>query len=85
MRWDLCNVGVTVTVNVGSNPRGVAFDGTNIWVTNSSSGTVSTLNPVWNTVTATVTVGTYPWGVAFDGTNIWVTNSVSNTVSKIRV
>jgi DNA-binding beta-propeller fold protein YncE len=32
---------VTATVNVGSYPRGVAFDGTNIWVTNSGTGTVS--------------------------------------------
>ena len=85
MRWDLCNVGVTVTVNVGSNPVRVAFDGTNIWVTNYSSGTVSKINPVSNTVTATVTVGTNPSGVAFDGTNIWVTNVGSGTVSKIRV
>ena len=63
----------------------MAFDGTNIWVANSDSGTVSKINPVSNAVTATVNVGSYPRGVAFDGTNIWVTNVGSGTVSKIRV
>jgi YVTN family beta-propeller protein len=74
---------VTATVTVGSNPTAVAFDGTNIWVTNYGSGTVSKIDPVTDTVTATVTVGSNPNGVGFDGTNIWVTNYGSGTVSKI--
>ena len=82
IRWDTCNK-PTATVPVGTYPRGVAFDGTNIWVANYVSGTVSKVDPVSNTVTATVTVGTYPEGVAIDGTNIWVTNRGSGTVSKI--
>jgi len=32
-------------ITVGSNPYGVAFDGTNIWVSNSSTGTVSKMVP----------------------------------------
>jgi DNA-binding beta-propeller fold protein YncE len=32
---------VTATVTVDSGPVGVAFDGTNIWVANSNSNTVS--------------------------------------------
>jgi YVTN family beta-propeller protein len=63
----------------------VAFDGTNIWVTNERSDTVSKIDPSTNLVTATVTVGDGPRGVAFDGNNIWVANTNSNTVSKIRV
>jgi DNA-binding beta-propeller fold protein YncE len=44
LRWDLpaCQ---TSTVNVGDGPRGVAFDGTNIWVTNSGLDTVSKIVP----------------------------------------
>ena len=34
---------VTATVTVGANPYGVAFDGTNIWVTNNGSNTVTKL------------------------------------------
>jgi YVTN family beta-propeller protein len=82
LRWDRLR---GATIPVGADPRGVAFDGTNIWVTNTGSGTVSKINPTTNTVTATVTVGTNPEGVAFDGTNIWVANYGSNTVSKIRM
>jgi YVTN family beta-propeller protein len=75
---------VTATVTVGSNPTAVAFDGTNIWVTNYGSGTVSKIDPVTNTVTATVPIanavpdpnvfGFILAGVGFDGTNIWVTS-----------
>ena len=85
IRWDKCNK-PTATITGLNGPAGVAFDGTNIWVTNQGSGTVSKINPSTNTVTATVTVGSFgsgPSGVAFDGTNIWVTNRGSGTVSKI--
>ncbi|MFT4773544.1 MAG: YVTN family beta-propeller protein [Ilumatobacter sp.] len=80
LRWDLpaCQ---TVTVTVGDGPRGVAFDGTNIWVTNTVSGTVSKIDPD-GTVT-NLSVGSMPRGVAFDGTNIWVTNYGSGSMSKI--
>jgi hypothetical protein len=40
IRWDTCNKS-TATVTVGTSPCGAAFDGTNIWVTNNGSGTVS--------------------------------------------
>jgi YVTN family beta-propeller protein len=63
----------------------VAFDGTNIWVTNNDSNTVSKIDPSTNTVTATVTGLSNPLGVAFDGTNIWVANYGSGTVSKTRL
>jgi YVTN family beta-propeller protein len=75
--------GAAATVSVGSSPRAVAFDGTNIWVTSLGSGTVSKIDPATKTVTATVGVGTNPQGVAFDGTSIWVTNVGSGNVSKI--
>ena len=82
LRWDLpaCT---PATVTVGTSPWGVAFDGTNIWVNNFNSNSVSKINPTTNTVTATVTVGMNPVGVAFDGTNIWVANAGSANVSKI--
>jgi YVTN family beta-propeller protein len=82
-RWDRDRA-KPLTVAVATGPIGVAFDGTNIWVTNAGSSTVSKINPTTNTVTATVTVGTRPIGVAFDGTNIWVINNGSNNVTKLR-
>ena len=71
------------TIAVGNNPRGVAFDGTHVWVANLIDGSVSKIDAVTGGVVATVTVGAFPYGVAFDGTHIWVTNNGDGTVSKI--
>jgi len=72
------------TFSVGSQPLGVAFDGTNIWVANSGSNTVTKLKASSgaNLGTFNVTGGTLPVGLAFDGANIWVTTAGSNSVSK---
>jgi YVTN family beta-propeller protein len=68
---------------VDSGPFAVAFDGANIWVTNSGlSGTVVKLNASDGENLGTITVGSNPRGIAFDGANIWVANSASGSVSK---
>jgi YVTN family beta-propeller protein len=83
---------VTATVNVGSNPCGVAvsLDGKKVYVVNSGSNTVSLIDTATNKVTATVNVGNNPCGVAVtpDGKRVYVTNSGNysihrNTVSVI--
>jgi YVTN family beta-propeller protein len=78
----------TYTVNVGSNPYGVAVspDGTKIYVANRGDNTVSVINASDNT-TYTVNVGSNPWGIAVssDGTKVYVTNSGDNNVSVINV
>lgn len=86
---------VTATVNVGIQPKGVAFDpnGTKAYVTNSaysdgypgSTGTVSIIDTATNNVTATVNVGMYPYGIAVtsDGTKVYVVDTNYNTVSVI--
>jgi DNA-binding beta-propeller fold protein YncE len=60
-----------------------AFDGANIWVTNSSGSTVSKVRASDGTVLGTFNVGSHPQGLAFDGVNIWVANLFSNTVTKL--
>jgi hypothetical protein len=37
--------GAAATYPTGDGPSGVAFDGTNIWVTNEDGDTVSKVNP----------------------------------------
>jgi hypothetical protein len=67
------------TFSVPTAVYGVAFDGTNIWVTGSpyyvelraSDGKM--IGPLYNDDTA---------GVAFDGANIWVANTFLNRVDK---
>ena len=60
----------------------MAFDGTNIGVTNYGSDTVSKVNPATGSKVDYPT-GDGPLAVMFDGTNIWVTNYFSDTVTKI--
>ena len=84
LRWDL-DPGRPLTVGVGSQPRGIAFDGTNIWVTNSESDNVTKIDPTTGDVIGTYAVGDYPFGIAFDGTNIWVSNRDSETLSRLNV
>ena len=72
------------TIVVGPRPVGVAFDGTNIWVTIAGSNYVKRINAATGAVVgAPITVGAAPLGVAFDGTNIWVANTGSNYVTRI--
>ncbi|HOL72818.1 MAG TPA: hypothetical protein PLA43_18280 [Bryobacteraceae bacterium] len=68
---------------VGQGPRGVAFDGTHIWVANYFDRTVTKLRASNGSLVGTYPVGDLPEGVAFDGTHIWVANYNSNTVSKL--
>jgi hypothetical protein len=70
------------TFAVGGSPFGVAFDGTNIWVANGGSSTVTKLLASTGAVVGSYSVGSAPYGVAFDGTNIWVTGFYG-TVTKL--
>ncbi|MGA8763019.1 MAG: hypothetical protein WB562_09160 [Candidatus Sulfotelmatobacter sp.] len=82
LKWYGANT--TTSFAVGTNPRGVCFDGANIWVANYGSNTVTKLAANDGTVLGTFNVGTAPANVAFDGANVWVTNFGSNNVTKLR-
>jgi hypothetical protein len=52
-------------------PRGVAFDGKNVWV--SSQGGLYQFRPSDGTLLGTSTdVGTANWMMTFDGSNLWI-------------
>ncbi|MGG1618068.1 S-layer homology domain-containing protein [Paenibacillus sp. NRS-1781] len=74
-------------ITVGSEPNSAAFNpnGTQVFVTNRASGTVSVINPATDTVVGTITVGSQPHGVAFnsDGSKAYVANMSSSTLSVI--
>jgi len=63
----------------------VSPDGSNVYVANKNSNTVSVIATSSNMVTATIPVGGAPIGVAVtpDGGNVYVTNAGSNDVSVI--
>ena len=75
-------------MKVGANPDGIAItpNGSDAYVANILSNTVSVIKTSTNTVVKTVGVGNYPYGVAItpNGSDAYVTNAVSNTVSVIR-
>jgi len=71
------------TYTVGANPLTAVFDGTYLWVSNSSGNTVSKLAVSTGAVVGTYAVGQSPFGLAFDGAHIGVGNQGSNTVSKL--
>lgn len=74
------------TYPVGANVSGVAFDGTNVWVTAVTDGTVTELRASDGAHIATYTnVGPGAASIAFDGANMWVGNILSGTVTKFRV
>lgn len=65
------------------SPRGLAFDGGNIWVS-SIYGGVKKFRISDGTETGPFTVGTQPTAMVFDGANIWVANNVSGDLTKLR-
>lgn len=70
--------------SVGGAPIGLVFDGTNIWVANSTDNTVTKMRASDGASLGTFTVGASPRRVAYDGTNIWVSNWNGNSVTKLR-
>jgi hypothetical protein len=84
LRWYSVNQSSDDTT-VGFNPRGIAFDGAHVWVSNNGGDTVSKVRSSDGEVVGTYSSGGgSPWGIAYDGTNIWVVNNGTNTVSKMR-
>jgi DNA-binding beta-propeller fold protein YncE len=74
------------SVDVGGDPRHMAFDGINLWVPNVGSGTVSVVRATGSlsgTVIATLSGNGLagPIQAAFDGERVLVTNLSGNSVS----
>jgi hypothetical protein len=80
LRWDLLSPRA-IAVN---GPSGLAFDGANIWVANTTSNTVTKVRAVDAVVLGAFPVGNNPTKLTFDGANIWVSNSSTTTVTKLR-
>jgi DNA-binding beta-propeller fold protein YncE len=67
---------------VGSSPQFIAFDGTNLWVTNLGSNNITKLRDCDGAVLGTFPTGNAPVGIAFDGANVWTANNIGGSVSK---
>lgn len=74
---------VTAAISVGDTPFGAVYASGSVWVTNSSDGTVSRIDPSSNTVITTITVGGNPLRVTYGAGSIWASNYNDDTVSRI--
>jgi YVTN family beta-propeller protein len=72
------SITVTSRVKVGLDPNGFAFNanGSRLWVSNQSGGTVSEVNTATNIVLRTLTVGGVPQDVVLspDGSELYIAN-----------
>jgi hypothetical protein len=68
----------TKSFAIGKEPRGIAFDGANLWVANRDDNNLTELRSSDGVVVRTVAVRGAPDGVIFDGANIWVVNQGYN-------
>jgi hypothetical protein len=74
--------GTTLTGFLSSNHWGMAFDGENIWVTNSDNNTVARFHQP-DLAGANFSVGLHPSGIVFDGKYIWTANTGDNSYSRM--
>jgi hypothetical protein len=77
------NGAIIQTVHVGQSPEFPIFDGTNIWVPNNLSNSITVVRASTGAVVATLTGNglNAPWYAAFDGERILVTNIGGVSVS----
>jgi hypothetical protein len=67
-----------------NNPDGLAFDGSNIWVTYANCKSVTKIRAIDGVKLGSFPVGSAASRVLFDGENIWIANGGTNTVTKLR-
>ncbi len=83
----LINLSVTVVdcavIGVGNFPNESIAVGTNLYVLNFLSASVSVINTLTNTVIDTIGVGTQTWSGAIVGTDLYIANAGAGTVSVI--
>lgn len=62
------------------DPKGIAYDGTNMWVANRVPNSVSRISPAGAVTTYPLPVVVYPKAIAFDGSGMWVFGEAVNYV-----
>ncbi len=77
------NGSVVTSYDVGSSAWDIAFDGTSVWIPQSSFSAVVRIDVATGAVGGPYTTGTNPHGIAYDGTSIWVANFGTTTVSQL--
>jgi len=74
---------VVATIELDGLSKGIAADGTSVWLTDFGNGKVWRIDAATNKIVATVKVGEAPTAVAAGHGAIWVANSTKGTLSRI--
>ncbi len=82
LRWYGANQSASVTA--GTAPRGVAYDGSNIWVANTNSNNVMKFDATTGALLGTYSAGGNPVALVSDGANIWVANLGTSNVTELK-
>ena len=71
------------TIPVGSSPTAISSDGSNVWVANFESDSITEINSATGAVTSTISVQNQPSSLWSDGNDVWVSNSTAYSVTEI--
>ncbi len=74
---------IDAEIPVDSSPTNVALGEDAIWVTNSTTGTVSRIDAETRSVRQTIPVGNSPSGIAVGAGAVWVADHLGGTVKRI--
>jgi streptogramin lyase len=67
----------------GTNPMGLAFDGTYLWNADYTDDKLYKIDRSGNIIASINSPGTHPRGLAFDGIYLWNTDSTQNKIYKL--
>jgi hypothetical protein len=66
-----------------ASPRGILFDGANMWVSDAGDNKLKKLDSN-GAILLSVAVGNSPQHAVFDGSNIWVPNKLDSSITVVR-
>ena len=81
----LVNVPTVVTYFAapGPSPRGLAFDGTNLWCSDATNDRIYKLSPSGSVISSFASPNSIPVGLAWDGANLWNADNNSDRIYKL--
>lgn len=86
LRWYSANTATqVVSGSTCSSPKGLAFDGSHMWVACSNSAELQEFNTSDNATVATISLaGTNPFYLLYDGANIWALSTTAGTLTEVQ-
>ena len=69
----------------GIDPKGLAWDGSHLWVSDNSDDMLYRMTIAGDVVAATSAPGSSPWGLTFDGLDLWVLDDADDRLYQIDI